>query len=80
MFALYHALATNYINFCITTWLARKAILMNQIEKQCNKIILSIFFRDKFSKVHGVYRNYSIFQVNDLFKFHFSMFRVQTCQ
>ena len=45
-------------------------MLLNQIQNQCNKI----FYRDKFSKVDDVYRNYGILQVNDLFKFHVACF------
>ena len=74
LLALYHALATNYINYCITTWHAGNAVLLNQIQKQCNKIVRSIFHRDKFSKVDDVYRNYDILQVNDLLKFHVACF------
>ena len=37
LLALHHALATNYINYCITTWHAGNAVLLNQIQKQCNK-------------------------------------------
>ena len=55
--ALYHALATKYMNYRITTWHAGNAVLLNQIQKQCNKIIPSIFYRDKFSKVDDVSRN-----------------------
>ena len=51
-------------------WLAGNAVLLNQIQKQCNKIIRSIFYHDKFSKVDDAYKNYGILQVNDLFKFH----------
>ena len=74
LLALYHARATNYINYCITTWHAGSAVLLNQIQKQSYKIIRSIFHRDKFSKVHDVYRNYGILQVYDLFKFHVACF------
>ena len=65
----YHALATNFMKYCITTWHAGNATLLNQIQKQCNKIIQSKSFCDKFSKVDDVYRNYGILQVNDLFKY-----------
>ena len=62
------------MNYCITTWYAGNAVLLNQIPKQCNKIFRSIFYRDKFFKVDDVYRNYGILQVNDLFKFHAACF------
>ena len=74
LLALYHALATKYMNYRITTWHAGNAMLLNQIQKQCNKIIRSIFYRGKFSKVDDVYRNYGILQVNDLLKFHVAYF------
>ena len=48
--------------------------MLNQIQKQCNKIIRSIFYRDEFFKVDDVYTNYGILQVNDLFKFHVASF------
>ena len=57
------------MNHCITTWHAGNAVLLNKIQKQCNKIIRSNFYREKFSKIDDVYRNYDILQVNDLFKF-----------
>ena len=58
------------MNYCITTWHAGNAVLLNQIPKQCNKIIRSIFYRDKFLKVDDVYTNYGRLQVDDLFKFY----------
>ena len=70
LFTICHAFATNYINYCIISWHAANAVLLNQIRKQCYKIIWSIFYRDKFSEVSDVYRNYGILEVNDLFKFH----------
>ena len=60
--------------YCITTWHANNAVLLNQMQKQCNKIIRSIFYRDKFSKVDDDYRNYGKLQVNDLFKFCLACF------
>ena len=74
LLALYHALATNYLNYCITTWHAGNGVLLNQIQKQCNKIIQRIFYRVKFGKVDDVYRNYGILQVDELFKFHVACF------
>ena len=74
LLALYHALTTNYMNYFITTWHAGKALLLIQIQKQCNKITRSIFYRDKFSKVDDFYRNYVILQANNLFKFHVACF------
>ena len=62
------------MNYCITTWHAGNAVLLNQTPKQCNKIFRSIFYRDKFFKVDDVYRNYGRLQVNDLFKFHAACF------
>ena len=76
LLALYHALATNYINYCITSWHAENVALLNQIQKQCSKIIWNTFYGDKFSKVN-VYKNYGILQVNDLFKFHVACFVYQ---
>ena len=73
LLARYHALATNYMNYC-STWRAKNAVLLNQIQKQCSKIIQSIFYRDKFSKVDDVYTNYGILQVNGLFKFYVACF------
>ena len=73
LLALYRACA-NYKNYCITTWHAENAVLLNQIQKQHNENTRSIFYRDKFSKVHDVYRNYGILEVNDLFEFHVACF------
>ena len=78
LLALYHALATNRMNYCITIWHAGNAVLLNQIQKQCNKIIRSIFYRDKFSKVDDVCKNYGILQVSDLFKFHVAFLRIKS--
>ena len=62
------------MNYFITTWHTENAVLLNQIQKYCNKIIRSIFYCDKFSKVPDVYRIDGILQVNDLFKFYVACF------
>ena len=60
LLALYHALATNYVNFCVATHHAGKVVLLNQIQKQCYKIIRSVFYREKVFEYNDVYRNYGI--------------------
>ena len=60
----------HYMNYCTITWHAGNAVLLNQIQKQCNKIIRNTFYRYKNSKANDVYRNYGMLQVNYLFKFH----------
>ena len=49
------------MNYCITSWHAENAALLNQIQKQCNKSIWNTFYRDKFSE-GNVYKNYGILQ------------------
>ena len=60
LLALYHVPAINCTNYRLGTWHAGNAVLLNQIQKQCNKIIRSIFYRDKFFKVNAVCRNYGM--------------------
>ena len=50
LLALYHAFATYDMNYCITTWHAGNAEMLNQTKNSAIKLFGVFFIETKFSK------------------------------
>lgn len=74
LLSLYHALATSYLSYCITTWHAGNTTLLEKIQKLCNRILKIIFNREHSSELNEILKKHSILKVGDVYKLHISCF------
>ena len=74
LLTLFHSLILSHIRYCITTWCYGRSVLLNKLQKLCNKFINMIICTNPAKKRNKEMIKDNIFNIQQLFKLNISIF------
>ena len=74
LLTLFHSLILSHIRYCITTWCYGHSVLLNKLQKICNKFINMIICTNPAKKRNKEITKDNILNIQQLYKLNISIF------